>query len=141
MENIFSTTEIVTAINTIWVVVAAFLVFFMQLGFGMLEAGFTRAKNASNILMKNLMDFCIASLGYWAVGFALMYGSGNTFMGTTFFFLNGTGETISGVPTMAFWFFQLAFAGAAATIVAGAMAERTKFQTYLVYSLVVSAVI
>jgi len=141
MENIFSITEIVTAIDTIWVLVAAFLVFFMQLGFGMLEAGFTRAKNAGNILMKNLMDFCIASLGYWAVGFALMYGAGNAFMGTTFFFLNGIEETKYGVPTMAFWFFQLAFTGAAATIVAGAMAERTKFQAYLIYSLVVSIVI
>ena len=141
MENIFSITEIVTAIDTIWVLVAAFLVFFMQPGFAMLEAGFTRAKNTGNILMKNLMDFCIASLGYWAVGFALMYGVGNAFMGSTFFFLNGISETTSGVPTMAFWFFQLAFAGAAATIVAGAMAERTKFLTYLIYSLVVSAVI
>ena len=89
MENIFSITEIVTAIDTIWVLVAAFLVFFMQPGFAMLEAGFTRAKNTGNILMKNLMDFCIASLGYWAVGFALMYGVGNAFMGSTFFFLNG----------------------------------------------------
>jgi ammonium transporter, Amt family len=141
MENTFSVTEIVIAIDTIWVLVAAFLVFFMQLGFGMLEAGFTRAKNTCNILMKNLLDFCIASLGYWAVGFALMYGAGNAFMGTTFFFLSGIGETTQGVPTMAFWFFQLTFTGAAATIVAGAMAERTKFQTYLIYSLVVSAII
>lgn len=134
-------TEIVTAIDTIWVLLTAFLVFFMQLGFGMLEAGFTRAKNAVNILMKNLMDFCIASLGYWAVGFALMYGVGNLFMGNTLFFLRGIDEVTSGVPTLAFWFFQLAFTGAAATIVAGAMAERTKFQTYLIYSLVVSAFI
>ena len=141
MENLFSTTEIVTAINTIWVLVAAFLVFFMQLGFGMLEAGFTRAKNTANILMKNLMDFCFASLGYWAVGFALMYSIGNMFTGSTFFFLHGIDEMTSGVPTLAFWFFQLAFTGAAATIVAGAMAERTKFQAYLIYSLVVSTVI
>jgi Amt family ammonium transporter len=141
MESVFSSTEIVTAIDTIWVLVTAFLVFFMQLGFGMLEAGFTRAKNAVNILMKNLMDFCIASLGYWAVGFALMYGAGSLFMGNTLFFLRGIEEMTGGVPTMAFWFFQLAFTGAAATIVAGAMAERTKFQTYLIYSLVVSALI
>jgi Amt family ammonium transporter len=139
--SVFGSVEIVTAIDTIWVLVTAFLVFFMQLGFGMLEAGFTRAKNAVNILMKNLMDFCIASLGYWAVGFALMYGAGNLFMGNTLFFLRGIDEMTSGVPTMAFWFFQLAFTGAAATIVAGAMAERTKFQTYLIYSLVVSAFI
>ena len=141
MESIFSSVEIVTAIDTIWVLLAAFLVFFMQPGFAMLEAGFTRVKNTTNILMKNLMDFCMASIGYWAVGYALMYGAGNLFAGSTFFFLNGIGETTSGVPTMAFWFFQLAFCGAAATIVAGAMAERTKFQSYLIYSLVVSAVI
>ena len=141
MESVFGLTEIATAIDTIWVLITAFLVFFMQLGFGMLEAGFTRAKNAVNILMKNLMDFCIASLGYWAVGFALMYGAGNLFMGNTFFFLRGIEEMTYGVPTHAFWFFQLCFTGAAATIVAGAMAERTKFQTYLIYSLVVSAFI
>jgi Amt family ammonium transporter len=91
--------------------------------------------------MKNLMDFCIASLGYWAVGFGFMYGTGNLFMGHTFFFLQGVEEMTYGVPTLAFWFFQLCFTGAAATIVAGAMAERTKFQTYLIYSLVVSAFI
>jgi Amt family ammonium transporter len=133
--------EITVAINTIWVLVAAFLVFFMQLGFGMLEAGFTRAKNVANILMKNLMDFCIASLGYWVIGFALMYGMGNHFMGSSYFFLQGIPAEISGIPTLAFWFFQLVFTGAAATIVAGAMAERTRFQAYLVYSLVVSAFI
>lgn len=133
--------EITVAINTIWVLVAAFLVFFMQLGFGMLEAGFTRAKNVANILMKNLMDFCIASIGYWVIGFALMYGMGNHFMGRSYFFLQGIPAEISGIPTFAFWFFQLVFTGAAATIVAGAMAERTRFQAYLVYSLVVSAFI
>lgn len=141
MESIFSSAEIVTAINTIWVLIAAFLVFFMQPGFAMLEAGFTRVKNTANILMKNLMDFCMASIGYWAVGYALMYGAGNLFAGGTFFFLNGISETTSGIPTMAFWFFQLAFCGVAATIVAGAMAERTKFQSYLIYSLVISVVI
>jgi len=141
MEVPVSSTEMTTAINTIWVLVTAFLVFFMQPGFAMLEAGFTRAKNVGNILMKNLMDFCMSSLGYWAVGFALMYGVGNFFLGRSFFFLQGIPEMTSGVPTLAFWFFQLVFAGVAATIVAGAMAERTRFRAYLIYSLVISAVI
>ena len=132
-------TEMVTAINTIWVLVAAFLVFFMQPGFAMLEAGLIRVKNVGNILMKNLMDFCMASLGYWAVGFALMYGVGNLFVGGSYFFLAGVPEQISGVPSLAFWLFQLVFAGTAATIVAGAMAERTKFAAYLAYSLVIGA--
>ncbi len=141
MEVPVSSAEVTIAINTIWVLVTAFLVFFMQPGFALLEAGLTRAKNVGNILMKNLMDFCMSSLGYWAVGFALMYGVGNFFWGRSYFFLqNIPGET-SGVSTLAFWFFQLVFAGVAATIVSGAMAERTRFRTYLIYSLVISAVI
>ena len=87
MEVPVSSAEVTIAINTIWVLVAAFLVFFMQPGFAMLEAGFTRAKNVGNILMKNLMDFCMSSIGYWAIGFALMYGVGNFFWGRSYFFL------------------------------------------------------
>jgi len=112
-------TEAVTAINTLWILVTGFLVFFMQLGFGMLEAGLIRAKNVTNILIKNILDFCTASIFYWAVGFALMYGVGNALFGATFFFLKGIPETTAGVPTVAYWFFQLCFAGATATIVAG----------------------
>ncbi len=141
MEVPVSSAEITTAIDTIWVLLTAFLVFFMQPGFAMLTAGLTRAKNVGNILMKNLMDFCMSSLGYWAVGFALMYGVGNFFLGGSFFFLRDIAEETSGVPTLAFWLFQLVFAGTAATIVAGAMAERTRFRAYLIYSLVLSAVI
>lgn len=141
MEVPVSSADVAIAINTVWVMVTAFLVFFMQPGFAMLEAGFTRAKNAGNILMKNLMDFCMSSIGYWAVGFALMYGVGNFFWGKSYFFLQNIPAETSGVPTLAFWFFQLVFAGVAATIVAGAMAERTRFRTYLIYSLVISAVI
>ena len=141
MGAVTTLTDIIAAVNNLWVLIAAFLVFLMQLGFGFLEAGLTRAKNVSNILMKNLMDFCIASLGYWAVGFGFMYGAGNFFIGGSLFFLNGITETTSGIPSLTFWFFQLAFAGAAATIVAGAMAERTKFVSYLIYSLVISAFI
>jgi Amt family ammonium transporter len=141
MEGPVSSAEIVIAINTIWVLVAAFLVFFMQPGFAMLTAGLTRAKNVGNILMKNLMDFCMSSIGYWAVGFALMYGVGNFFLGRSYFFLQNTPAETSGLPTLAFWLFQLVFAGTAATIVAGAMAERTRFRAYLAYSFIISAVI
>ncbi len=96
MEVPVSSVEITIAINTIWVLLTAFLVFFMQPGFAMLTAGLTRAKNVGNILMKNLMDFCMSSLGYWAVGFALMYGVGNFFLGRNFFFLQGIAEETSG---------------------------------------------
>ncbi|MFH0846795.1 MAG: ammonium transporter [Chloroflexota bacterium] len=136
-----SLTEVITAVNTLWVLVTGFLVFFMQLGFGMLEAGLIRVKNVTNILIKNILDFCIASIVYWGVGYALMYGAGNALFGATFFFLRGIPEMTAGVPTLAYWFFQLCFAGAAATIVAGGVAERTKFIAYLFYSVVVSTFI
>jgi ammonium transporter, Amt family len=132
--------------DTIWVVVTAVLVFFMQAGFAMVETGLTRAKNASNIMMKNLMDFCMGSIAYWAVGFGIMFGAGNWFMGTSGFFLHDAGGTFGSldwtkVPLDAKYFFQLVFAATAATIVSGAMAERTKFSAYLVYSFFVSLVI
>ena len=125
----------------VWTLVAAFLVFFMQAGFAMLEAGFTRAKNAANIMMKNLMDFCIGSLAYWAIGFGIMFGvSATGLFGTTGFFFSDF--TAGGDPwVFAFWMFQVVFCATAATIVSGAMAERTKFSGYLIYSFVVSALI
>jgi len=131
------------AIDTVWVLFAAFLVFWMQAGFGMVEAGFTRAKNAANILMKNFMDFSVASIAYWAVGFAIMFGvSASGIIGTSGFFLAGNFEHLSlGIPKLAYWIFQVVFAGAAATIVAGAMAERTRFTSYLIYSFIISAII
>jgi Amt family ammonium transporter len=124
-----------------WTLVAAALVFFMQAGFAMVEAGFTRAKNAVNIMMKNLMDFSMGSLAYWAVGFGLMFGvSATGLFGTSGFFLSDF--TPGGDPwVLAFWMFQVVFAATAATIVSGAMAERTKFSGYLLYSIVISAVI
>ncbi len=136
-----TTSSIVTAINTMWVLITGMLVFFMQLGFGMLEVGLIRTKNAVNLLLKNILDFSIASIVYWAVGYALMFGAGNAFFGTTLIFLKGIPENTAGVPTMAYWFFQLCFAGAAATIVAGGVAERTKFSAYLMYSIIVSTLI
>jgi len=129
-------------INTTWVLIAAFLVFFMQAGFGMVESGFIRAKNACNVLTKNFMDFCVAALAFFVVGYALMFGTdAGGLVGTTGFLLGGLPVRTNGVPTFAFWLFQAAFCGAAATIVAGAMAERMKFHSYLLYSAIISAVI
>ena len=127
--------------NFLWTLVAAALVFFMQAGFAMVESGFTRAKNAVNIMMKNLMDFSMGTLSFWAVGFGLMFGASATgWFGTSGFFLSGfTGEGTEWV--LAFWMFQVVFCATAATIVSGAMAERTKFVGYLLYSAVLSAII
>jgi Amt family ammonium transporter len=125
--------------NYLWTMIAAALVFFMQAGFAMVECGFTRARNAVNIMMKNLMDFAIGSLAYWAVGFGLMFGVTTTgWFGTSGFFLSDFQP--GGDPwVLAFWMFQVVFAATAATIVSGAMAERTKFAGYLLYSLAISA--
>ncbi|MBT3268187.1 ammonium transporter [Candidatus Poribacteria bacterium] len=127
----------------LWMMVAGFLVFFMQAGFAMVEAGFTRAKNAVNILMKNFMDFSAGSLLFWAVGFGLMYGtSKGGWIGTSNFFLSDAvaGGTINNW-SYAEWFFQAVFAATAATIVSGAMAERTNFRAYLIYSVFITAFI
>jgi len=133
----------VATLDTLWVLIAAILVFFMQAGFAMVEAGFTRAKNASNIIMKNLMDFAIGSLMYFAVGFALMFGQSlGGVIGVTGFALSDSFEHLGlGIPLPAFVLFQTVFAATAATIVSGAMAERTKFISYVIYSAVISLVI
>ena len=128
------------ALDTFWVLMAAFLVFFMQAGFGMVEAGLIRAKNAGNILMKNTMDFCMASLGFFIFGYALMFGGNEPLFGTKGWFLMNA-ESPNSLPLYAFWMFQCAFCGAAATIVAGGMAERMKFVAYLMYSFIISALI
>ncbi len=130
-----------THANYLWTLVAACLVFFMQAGFALVESGFTRAKSAINILMKNLMDFSIGSLAFWAIGFGLMFGATTTgWFGTSGFFLSDF--TPDGDPwVLAFWMFQVVFAATAATIVSGAMAERTKFTGYILYSIIVSALI
>jgi len=130
-----------THADYVWTLVAAALVFFMQAGFAMVETGFTRAKNAVNIMMKNLMDFAMGSIAYWAIGFGLMFGvSAGGWFGTSSFFLSDFQP--GGDPwVLAFWMFQVVFAATAATIVSGAMAERTKFSGYLIYSAVVSAII
>ena len=128
----------ITGLDTLFVLISAFLVFLMQAGFGMLEAGFIRAKNTSNILTKNFLDYCLASLGFFIFGYAIMFSEGNPFFGTSGFLLIGA-ESAADVPLWAFWLFQAAFCGAAATIVAGGMAERMKFTAYLAYSFIISA--
>ncbi len=129
-----------SAVNTIWVLLGAALVFFMQAGFAMCEAGFTRAKNTGNILMKNLMDFCIGTPLYWLFGFGLMFGAGTAAFGWIDpFILKDYAHVLpSGVPLWAFAVFQTVFCATSATIVSGAMAERTKFSAYCVYSAAIS---
>lgn len=129
-------------VDLLWTCLAAFLVFFMQAGFALVETGFTRAKNAVNILMKNLMDYSMGSLAFWLVGFGLMFGATNGLFGTSDFMPQGVGaDGTLDAGQMGFWIFQTVFAATAATIVSGAMAERTKFSAYLVYSVVISALI
>lgn len=123
------------AMDMIWLTLAAALVFFMQAGFAMVEIGLTRAKNAGNIIMKNLMDFSTGALIFWAVGWAIMYGSSYGGFGNNLF-LKVTDSSV-----LRDWIFQVVFAATAATIVSGAMAERTKFSSYLIYSVVISGLI
>ena len=132
-----------SSVNTIWVLFGAALVFFMQAGFSMCEAGFTRAKNTGNILMKNLMDFCIGTPAFWLVGFGLMFGSGSGIIGSFDPLIRGDYSQVlpSGVPLWAFAIFQTVFCATSATIVSGAMAERTKFSAYCIYSAAISLLI
>ena len=132
-----------SSVNTIWVLVGAALVFFMQAGFAMVETGFTRAKNAGNIIMKNLMDFCIGTPIYWLIGFGLMFGGSGALIGGIDFLTQGAYTAIlpAGVPKWAYFVFQTVFCATSATIVSGAMAERTKFISYCIYSAVISAFI
>jgi Amt family ammonium transporter len=129
----------ISDIDTMWVLLAAYLVFFMQPGFAMVEAGLTRAKNAANILAKNFMDFALASILYFIVGYAFMFGEGNSFIGMTGFGLSGLSNGT--LPIWASWMFQAVFCGTAATIVSGVMAERTKFPSYLVATVFVTGLI
>jgi Amt family ammonium transporter len=143
--TIASNAEAIKTVQThadyLWTLIAAALVFFMQAGFAMVEAGFTRAKNAVNILMKNLMDFSMGSIAFWAIGFGLMFGASSTgWFGTSGFFLSDFSPG-KDPWVLAFWMFQAVFAATAATIVSGAMAERTKFIGYLAYSALLSAFI
>ncbi|MCK5068457.1 MAG: ammonium transporter [Bacteroidales bacterium] len=132
--------EFTVSIDTIWILLAAVLVMFMQPGFALVEAGFTRSKNTANILMKNLMDFSIGSLIFWILGYTLMYGEDiGGFAGKISLFFGS--DDINGVPDKASLMFQTVFAATAATIVSGAVAERTKFSAYIVFSIAITAVI
>ncbi|NEQ25266.1 MAG: ammonium transporter [Microcoleus sp. SIO2G3] len=148
-----STADLKVGLDTMWVMIAGMLVFFMNAGFGMLETGFCRQKNAVNVLAKNLIVFALSTIAFWIIGFGLMFSDGgglNSFTGTGGFFLTGadnspaTGDAYqgifgslnwTGVPLLAKFFFQLVFAGTAATIVSGAVAERIKFVDFLIFSL------
>jgi Amt family ammonium transporter len=129
-------------INVIWLLVTAFLVFFMQAGFAMVESGFSRAKNAANLMMKNLMDFCVSTVVFFTFGFGLMFGASlSGIIGTDNFFLSNIGFGSDSAYDWAFFLFQLVFAGTAATIVSGAVAERLKFSSYLVYSIIIASLV
>lgn len=148
--------ELNVAVDTVWVLVCSFLVFFMNAGFGFVEAGFCRAKNATNILAKNFIVFGIASLAFWAIGFGLMFADGTPYFGWGGWFATGpdnspaVGEAYqgifsslswAGVPFSAKFFFQLAFAGTAATIVSGCVAERIHYSAFIIFSLIIAGVI
>lgn len=132
-----------SSVNTIWVLFGTALVFFMQAGFSLCEAGFIRVKNTGNILMKNLMDFCIGTPAFWLVGFGLMFGKGSGIIGSFDPLIRGEYSQAlpSGVPLWAFAIFQTVFCATSATIVSGAMAERTKFSAYCIYSAAISLLI
>src|SRR5712691_2091891 len=133
----------INAINTVWVLLAAFVVFCMQVGFVMLEAGFARSRESINILVEGIVDTCLCGVLFWAWGFAFMFEPGNGFIGTTGFFLKGLADTYgtTGVPLLAFWVFQFAFADTCSTITSGAMVGRCGFTGDILYSIGVTGFI
>lgn len=138
MDTTYTITDLALSLDTVWMLLAAMLVFFMQPGFALVEAGFTRTKNTANILMKNLLDFMLGSLLFWAIGFGVMFGAGK-FIGTPHLFNLSFYQTQ--LPVEGFLIFQTVFCATAATIVSGAMAERTKFSMYLAYTVLISVLI
>ena len=130
--------DYVNGLDTLWVLLGAMLVFWMQPGFALVEAGLTRSKNTANILMKNFCDFMCGTVIFWIFGFSVMYGADHGFLGWSGFGFIGTD---SNVPAEATFIFQTVFCATTATIVSGAMAERTKFSMYFVYSILISAII
>ncbi len=134
--------SVATNLDTVWVLIAAALVFFMQAGFFFLEGGLTRAKNVSNAMIKGAMDFCLGALVFWMVGYAFMFGfDRGGFVGSSGFFTNLAGGDRNGLPLYAFFLFQVAFAGAAATILAGGIAERFRFSAYCIATVAVTGLI
>jgi len=142
MDTLYTTADLATSIDTVWILLAAILVFFMQPGFAFCEAGFTRSKNTTNILFKNFVDYMIGSLVFWFVGFGFMFGGdGSGFIGMPNFGDLSFYHNANGLPTEGFLMFEIVFCATSATIVSGAMAERTKFSMYLVYSFFISLII
>ena len=142
VSNADKIAELSTGLNTVWMLLAAMLVFFMQPGFALVEAGFTRSKNTANILMKNLVDFMVGSILFWFIGFGLMFGIGDVFGTPHLFDLDAMSNFIqNGLPIEGFLIFQTVFCATSATIVSGAMAERTKFSMYLAYTIAISVLI
>ncbi|NEP16299.1 MAG: ammonium transporter [Leptolyngbya sp. SIO4C1] len=142
-EEVLTADNVQVVLDNIWVLIAAVLVIFMNAGFGMLETGFCRQKNAVNILSKNLIVFALATLSFWAIGFGLMFNEGNAFIGTGNFFLSGLDAetpTYGTLTAPVFFLFQAAFAGTAATIVSGAVAERVKFIDFIIFSILLTAI-
>jgi Amt family ammonium transporter len=136
-----SVADVQANLDNVFILVCAVLVIFMQAGFALVEAGLTRAKSVGNIMMKNLMDFCAGGIAFMAIGYGLAYGSGNDFFGTTGWFLGDGAGDVGTLTLGTFFIFQVAFAATAATIVSGAMAERTKFKSYFLYSIFISGLI
>ena len=136
-------TSMINSLNTVWTLVAAFLVFGMQAGFVMLEAGFARKRETVNILVECVLDTAICGISFWAIGYAFMFSHGNGFIGTQWFFLQGAPDTYeaTGVAILAHWIFQFAFADTASTITSGAMIGRTSFRGDIIYSIGVTAFI
>jgi Amt family ammonium transporter len=129
-------------VDTMWVLIAGFLVFFMNAGFAFVEAGFCRAKNVVNILAKNFMVFALAAIAYWALGYGLMFGKGGAIIGTDSFLFSSTANSpVTNIPVFTFFFFQLAFAAAGCSIISGAVAERIKLISFIVFGIVMVAVI
>jgi Amt family ammonium transporter len=136
-------TSMINSINTVWTLVAAFLVFGMQAGFVMLEAGFARTKEVVNVLMECILDTCLCGVLFWAIGYAFMFSHGNGFIGYHWFFLSGAPDTYeaTGIPLLAHWIFQFAFADTCSTITSGAMIGRTGFRGDILYSIGVTGFI
>ena len=140
IEGVSAMESSISGLDTVWVLIAAMLVFFMQPGFALVEAGFTRSKNTANILMKNFVDFMVGSFLFWMIGFGLMHGANNGFIGGLHLF-DWSFIDDSNVPAECTLIFQTVFCATAATIVSGGMAERTKFSMYVIISIIISVLI
>lgn len=141
MDEAAQVVPVISSLDNLWVLIAAFLVFFMHAGFALLEAGFTQAKNAVNIILKNFMGVATGMIVFFILGFALMFGEGNMFIGKEFFMMNALPQSWGSISGWTFFLFQAMFAATAATIVSGAVAERTKFSSYVIFSMILTAVL